>query len=751
MTAGLDWMAGGTVLALTAGASPPPPPPAYNVVAVGDSITFGVLATLPYPTDLATVFGATANLGVPLIGWAWNPSGVRGAPDLISTAAADVYPLIAGPNYPWLIGFAGTNDGEYGDTAAAAWASAETWIEGVLATGFPASRLIIPTMLPRTGLEPFRTAYNGLIVTGAATYGYQCARLDLDPNIGQYGDNLNPIYYEQTYSVHPTNAGHQIIANIIGAILSNVLPALPPPQDDVFYVRSDGADTNDGKTAPWLTPNMACSAPAGSTVYFWGGETFQFLPRTAGFVAAGSLWNSWDRNGVASILPVANPTVAQATIMSNNNGTDGFLAIAAGATVGSGIKGWGDNGGTWWGIGLIGTGAAFHGRVGGFYNLGGDGSAFGSDVSINCANPDLRGAIIGGDSPSDHDQNGIIFEAPASGIVEGFTIQNIGGDPRNPQQTGFGWHTNGIYNGPEPYTAVPLTFTDGVPNNYSLWIRNFVLHDCGWNITNSGGGGPSGGEVGAGGGVYVTDAMIYNIRPNPATFQGGSDFTPLDVGDDNAQWTWAERIVAWNCYGGVEDYANGGTGTWGPSTLRYSLFVNCGQGQPGAAIVQGNGTNGVHYWYNNTFIQTEGADVPQGSNKNVVYWQMENGSGIFANNVAVTGYPWYALLADGVPGAGFITTNCGWVGAGAGYSVAGQVSQTLPAFAATNARTDNPEFVGAAGSLVPTDYVLQAGSPYRGAGINVAAVYGLDIGSTDLFGNPVNPLVAPHIGAHAFG
>ena len=735
MTVALDWMAGGTVLALTAGASPPPPP-AYNVVAVGDSITSGVMATLPYPNDLATVFGATANLGVPLIGWAWNPSGVRSAPSLISTAAADVYPLIAGPNYPWLIGFAGTNDGEYGDTAAVAWASAQTWIEGVLATGFPANRLIIPTMLPRTNLEPFRTAYNALLVAGAATYGYQCARLDLDPNIGQAGDNLNPTYYEQTYSVHPTNAGHQIIANIIGALMANVLPALPPPVVGTYFVRSDGADTNDGYTKPWLTVSAAEGAPLGSKVYFWGGETFQCPSGYGVYVGPGTTWDSFG--------------TGQATILSNNNGIGGCMVVDGG-TVGAGIKVWGDGGNTWNGVDMVSTtglAPAFHGRVGGFYNLGST-NDFGRDVNVACANANLTGAIIGGETPADLDQNGITFNG-ASGKVSGFTIQNIGGDPRNPTQTGFGWHTNLSWNGPNG-TAVPFTYTNGVPNNASLEICNFTIHDCGWNMTSSGGGGPSGGEVGAGGGVYIHDFVIYNIRPNPATFQGGSDFTPLDVGDDGAQYTLAERGLVYNCYGGIEDYANGGPGQWGPSIVRYILSVNCGQGQPGAAIVQGNGNSGVHQWYNNTFIQTEDANIPEGSNKNVVFWQMQNGAGIYANNIAVTGYPWYALLADQLPGAGFVATNNGWYGAGAGFSVAGQVSQTIPAFVAANARTDNPLFMGSAGSLVQTDYVLQAGSPYRGAGINVAAVYGLDIGSTDLFGHPVNPAVAPHIGAHAFG
>ena len=39
---------------------------------------------------------------------------------------------------------------------------------------------------------------------------------------------------------------------------------------------------------------------------------------------------------------------------------------------------------------------------------------------------------------------------------------------------------------------------------------------------------------------------------------------------------------------------------------------------------------------------------------------MQNGAGIYANNIAVTGYPWYALLADQLPGSGFVATNNGW-------------------------------------------------------------------------------------------
>lgn len=155
------------------------------------------------------------------IGWAWNTSGAKTTPNLISLAATQVDPLLNAPNSPWLILFAGTNDITYGDTAAQAYASFQTYIAARLAAGWPAARTIVCTMLPRgSAVEAARTPYNASLVSGASTYGYKLARLDLDPNIGQANQNTNPEFYEQTFAIHPNIAGMTIVASDIAAIFA---------------------------------------------------------------------------------------------------------------------------------------------------------------------------------------------------------------------------------------------------------------------------------------------------------------------------------------------------------------------------------------------------------------------------------------------------------------------------------------------------------------------------------------------------
>jgi lysophospholipase L1-like esterase len=189
-----------------------------NIVAVGDSITSTDFATRPYPSFLSVLFGVSnTNLGVPGIGLAWNTSGVKAPVNLISSAASLVDPLLT-PPIPWLILLAGTNDFNYGDTPAQIYASFQTWITARLADGWPANRIIICTVPPHSVWEAQRPTYNALLVAGAGTYGYQLARIDLDPNIGQAGDNLNTRFYSD--GTHPTNAGHAIIAAIIAAVIA---------------------------------------------------------------------------------------------------------------------------------------------------------------------------------------------------------------------------------------------------------------------------------------------------------------------------------------------------------------------------------------------------------------------------------------------------------------------------------------------------------------------------------------------------
>jgi lysophospholipase L1-like esterase len=205
-----------------------------NMTAVGDSITVGYLSTNPWPANIGASIGKTAvNQGVDGIGFNHNPSGtLNGTPSIISEGAGTTDPTrtsnACGSTPPVLIVLAGTNDIGYGSTGAATYGFFQTWISARLADGWPAGDIVVGTILQIDGGTPERAAFNTLLVSGQATYGYKLARLDLDPNIGCNACNTNPAFFN-TDGTHPNNTGQQIIANIMCNAMGTGLPCPAAP------------------------------------------------------------------------------------------------------------------------------------------------------------------------------------------------------------------------------------------------------------------------------------------------------------------------------------------------------------------------------------------------------------------------------------------------------------------------------------------------------------------------------------------
>ncbi len=175
-------------------------------------------------TSLATI--TTVNAGAS--GNSWNyvwPS----SPDqnsLIAEAPSVIDTALPGTAYKtvWLILFAGTNGMNVAlgnHSAITEYANFEQYIAARRLAGWNMTHVIVCTMLPRgAGQEATRVAYNALLVQGASRWGYQLARFDLDPTIGQAGQNSNLTYYLD--GTHPTNAGQAILANILYLITAPV-------------------------------------------------------------------------------------------------------------------------------------------------------------------------------------------------------------------------------------------------------------------------------------------------------------------------------------------------------------------------------------------------------------------------------------------------------------------------------------------------------------------------------------------------
>lgn len=136
---------------------------------------------------------------------------------LLADAITRVDPLLqySGPKY--LVIFAGTNDRFLNGTSGAAiWTLLQTYINARIAAGWLPGNICVGTMLPRQGLfETDRTTLNSSIRSNAAGMGYKVADFAADATMGPAGAENNATYYQD--QIHPTAAGHVILANIVKA------------------------------------------------------------------------------------------------------------------------------------------------------------------------------------------------------------------------------------------------------------------------------------------------------------------------------------------------------------------------------------------------------------------------------------------------------------------------------------------------------------------------------------------------------
>lgn len=115
----------------------------------------------------------------------------------------------------WLVVFAGTNGMALNsNTAATEYANFKTYIAARIAAGWVGNKIVVCTMLPRTGFtDATRQTFNTSLVGDDGAYGYRLARLDQNANIGDAGDDTNTTYFYD--GTHLTAAGHSIVAGII--------------------------------------------------------------------------------------------------------------------------------------------------------------------------------------------------------------------------------------------------------------------------------------------------------------------------------------------------------------------------------------------------------------------------------------------------------------------------------------------------------------------------------------------------------
>jgi lysophospholipase L1-like esterase len=203
-----------------------PENPALVIVAHGDSMTLAGGVKKIWVQRLAEKleenrFGHAlwTKAGINGASWsfAWLDSGYPHT--LTEDAPLRVDPLRTTSIPSWLIVFAGTNGLAMAlNSPSDEYAALQRYLRARLAAGWTPSRIIVCTMLPRTGVpETTRGAYNAAIVADAGGIGYRVARLDLDPNIGAAGQVSNSTWFLD--GIHPTDAGHGAIAQIVYEVI----------------------------------------------------------------------------------------------------------------------------------------------------------------------------------------------------------------------------------------------------------------------------------------------------------------------------------------------------------------------------------------------------------------------------------------------------------------------------------------------------------------------------------------------------
>lgn len=180
------------------------------VVTVGDSITFGSGASTPWPSLLSTVNAFTV-----------HNSAVSGHTTwlIITNFSTEVAAHISRKAKNNIVTvFIGSNDGAlYGATARHTANRLAAYCRQLKLAG---AKPVVLTMISRVGYDTFKNSYNALIRDEWRTYADAIADVADDALLGADGAYSNATYFAD--NIHPTDAGHALIAAAVSPVLDYV-------------------------------------------------------------------------------------------------------------------------------------------------------------------------------------------------------------------------------------------------------------------------------------------------------------------------------------------------------------------------------------------------------------------------------------------------------------------------------------------------------------------------------------------------
>jgi lysophospholipase L1-like esterase len=312
-----------------------------RVVAVGDSLTVGFGASAPY----------TSLISYP----AWNGQsptvsniGVSGRTmlDIGRLIYSNLNPLFAcesGLNVA--IVWAGTNDIALGASPADTYSYLAAACRRLRGQGW---RVIVCTMISRTGNDTGKNTFNGYIRGGWVAFADTIADLAADANIGADGAYASSTYF-QADGTHLKDAGLTIVAGIVQAALTTLAQGIPnwlPP----FGNAAIGAPPNNARL---LLSRNAAPIPDGesnNTLHVAGADG---LGVTATFDAFGGVVQLQGRRSRGT---AASPTALLSgdiilTLAGRGYGATGYASSARGFLAHVAAENWTDTAqGTHWDI-----------------------------------------------------------------------------------------------------------------------------------------------------------------------------------------------------------------------------------------------------------------------------------------------------------------------------------------------------------------------------------------------------------------
>lgn len=506
-----------------------------------------------------------------------------------------------------------------------------------------------------------------------------------------------------------------------------------------YFLSSAGNDSNNGlspATAKLTIPGiMALSFGfADVTINIRSNDTFVCAPGVSFSCPAGvSSWLVQGRVDVTAMVddyPASYPILgsSQPIITAHFNGGSGAVVTGNNTTL-RGLQILGD--GFSFGVVAVGANVLLE-----YCNIRSCAIAGGVGVNLDIAGQvTARYCVIGGLNAASMDGTGIFVNyGTYNSKILNCDIGFCGGDPTgNPTQTGFAIHTSGVYDPTNGTTRFAWTYdASGKPTNPNIEIAYCFLHDCAGNLTSGWFGSASLVEFGNGNHQWLHHCKFADIYPRTG-WSGGYDMVCFDA-DINALDSIVECCLCVRAFGsGIEDFSSG-SGSWGPTTIRFNLMINNGWGNGGNFGPQGKGTTGTHHIHNNTSVTTL-ANTGQNPPANVCFFTMDMATLDYSNNIAYTANSGlYQVYADYMPSSSCVSTHNCWYGSGPFYW-AGTTYANYAAWAASGANgvdtagiTGDPLFVGTAGSYTPSDYELQSGSPCIGAGVDVFTTFGISRG-----------------------